>query len=234
LSLNHISSPNRNTLGKVAYAKIREEIISLNFKPGQMLSESELATALGVSRTPIREAFLMLLQEGLLEILPQRGARVAFISVKKVEETRFIRESLEISVFKLVAKNWSSDEIRFKELELKAKDILEKQKEAASEGETIQFLQLDEQFHQSFLQLADNQTLTSVVSQMRGHLNRMRSLELTTPNHMENVIEQHQKILEAISSNDEELTEQLLKKHFNQKKNEIPEVVEMYADYFTS
>jgi len=55
-------------------------------------------------------------------------------------------------------------------------------------GESIQFLQLDEMFHQIFLELADNQTLLSIVSQMRGHLNRMRYLELKTPNHMENAV----------------------------------------------
>src|SRR5690348_1112122 len=120
LSLESISSPARKTLGKVAYSKIREEIITLNFKPGQMLSESEIGSVLGVSRTPIREAFLMLVQEGLLEILPQRGARVALISEKRYAENMFVRESLEISALKLVAKNWKSDDLRYKESEQKA------------------------------------------------------------------------------------------------------------------
>jgi DNA-binding GntR family transcriptional regulator len=234
LGLNSISSPNRKTLGKAAYDKIREEIITLNFKPGQMLSESELAAVLGVSRTPIREAFLMLLQEELLEILPQRGARIALISVKKVEEARFVRESLEISAFKTVARNWNPDDLRQKEMEAKAIELIEKQQRAAIKGENIEFLQLDELFHQLFLELVENQTLISVVSQMRGHLNRMRYLELKTPNHMENVVSQHQSILKAVFSNNEKETEKLLQYHFSHKKDELPEVIEMHSDYFTS
>jgi DNA-binding GntR family transcriptional regulator len=234
LGLNSISSPNRNTLGKAAYAKIREEIITLNFKPGQMLSESELAAALGVSRTPIREAFLNLLQEELLEILPQRGARVALISVKKVEEARFVRESLEISAFKSVARNWDADDLRYKEIQAKALELIEKQHKAALKGESIEFMQHDETFHQLFLELVENQTLISVVSQMRGHLNRMRYLELKTPNHMENVVSQHQTILKAVSSKNEEKTEKLLLHHFSHKQDELPEVIEKYSEYFTS
>ncbi|MBT2655116.1 GntR family transcriptional regulator [Bacillus sp. ISL-18] len=233
MGLNSISSPNRNTLGKAAYTKIREEIITLNFKPGQMLSESELAAALGVSRTPIREAFLNLLQEELLEILPQRGARVALISVKKVEEARFVRESLEISAFKSVARNWDADDLRYKEIQAKAFELIEKQHKAALKGESIEFMQHDETFHQLFLELVENQTLISVVSQMRGHLNRMRYLELKTPNHMENVVSQHQTILKAVFSKNEEKTEKLLLHHFSHKQDELPKVIEKYSEYFT-
>ncbi|KKI93221.1 hypothetical protein WQ54_05090 [Bacillus sp. SA1-12] len=232
MSLNHLSSQNRMTLGKAAYTKIREEIINLKFKPGQMLSESELATTLGVSRTPIREAFLRLLHEGLLDILPQRGARVAYISLKKVEETKFVRESLEISAFKAIARDWNPDDLRYKEIHEKAIQMIEEQQKAALNEDHVLFMQLDEAFHQTFLDLLENQTLISTVSQMRGHLYRMRYLELETPNHMSNVMKQHQDILQAISSKDEAKTEKLLRHHFNPNKEEFPKVIEMYPEYF--
>ncbi|QIZ05895.1 GntR family transcriptional regulator [Priestia megaterium] len=233
MSLNSITTNGRKTLGKKAYTKIRGEIITLNFKPGQMLSESELAATLGVSRTPIREAFLMLLHDELLDIIPQRGARVALISVKKFEENRFVRESLEISALKSVARNWNSDDLRYKESQKKAIELLEKQHIAAIKGEYIQFLQLDDLFHSVFLELMENQTLISVVTQMRGHLNRVRYLESTTPNHMENVVNQHQNIFDAIASNNEVKTEELLRHHFH-KKDDLPKLIELYSDYFTS
>ena len=233
LSLESISSPARKTLGKVAYSKIREEIITLNFKPGQMLSESELGSVLGVSRTPIREAFLMLVQEGLLEILPQRGARVALISEKRYAENMFVRESLEISALKLVAKNWNSDDLRYKESEQKAVELLEKQQTAALKGDHVEFLQHDELFHSVFLELVENETLVTVVSQMKAHLNRVRYLEFNTPNHMENVVSEHQGIFNAITSNDEEKTEELLRRHFY-KKEGLPRVIKMFPDYFTA
>src|SRR5579875_1929969 len=98
MRLNKVST-SRKTLGEGAYQEIRNAIISLQLKPGQMISENELATSLGVSRTPIREALLMLNREALVEILPQRGARVAHINEHKVQEARFVRESLEVSAF---------------------------------------------------------------------------------------------------------------------------------------
>lgn len=232
LSLESISSPARKTLGKVAYSKIREEIITLNFKPGQMLSESEIGSVLGVSRTPIREAFLMLVQEGLLEILPQRGARVALISEKRYAENMFVRESLEISALKLVAKNWKSDDLRYKESEQKAVELIEKQQSAALKGDYIEFLQYDELFHSVFLELVENETLVTVVSQMKAHLNRVRYLEFNKPNHMENVVSEHQGIFNAITSNNEEKTEELLRRHFY-KKEGLPKVIKMFPDYFT-
>ncbi|WP_299093741.1 GntR family transcriptional regulator [uncultured Metabacillus sp.] len=232
MSLNHLSSQNRNTLGRAAYEKIREEIINLNFKPGQMLSESELATTLGVSRTPIREAFLRLSHEELLEILPQRGARVAYISLKKVEDAKFVRESLEISAFKSVARAWNPADLRYKEMYEKAIHLIEEHQHAALKQDHVLFMQLDEAFHQLFLDLLDNPTLLSTVSQMKGHLHRMRYLELETPNHMSNVIKQHQDILQAISSKDEAGTEKVVRHHFHHKKDEVPKVMDMYPEYF--
>lgn len=232
--LNQISSPNRKTLGEVAYKAIRDEIISLHLEPGKMVYENELASFLGVSRTPVREALLMLLKEELIEILPQRGARVAYISVKKVEEARFVRESLEISAFKTVARNWNENEAHYRKLRFEAMQLLEDQQNAASNGEYIKFLVLDEAFHQVILEQIENQTLLSMVTQMRGHLNRMRYLELKEAHQMTKLVSQHESILNAISSNDEQKTESLLGHHLQQLKDELPKIIQKYSHYFSS
>jgi DNA-binding GntR family transcriptional regulator len=232
VAFNHISSPNRKTLGEVAYKAIRDEIIALRLEPGQMIYENELATSLGVSRTPIREAFVMLLKEELIEVLPQRGARVAYLSVKKVDEARFVRESLEISAFRNVARNWNENETRYKKLRIDAKQLLEEQKSAAANGEYVEFLHLDEAFHQVILENIENQTLLSVVSQMRGHLNRMRYLELKEAHEMSKLISQHENIFKAITVNDEQKTEDLLAHHLKQVKDELPKIIKKYTNYF--
>lgn len=234
MALHQIPSPNRKTLGEVAYKAVRDEIISLRLKPGQMIYENELASSLGVSRTPVREAFLMLLKEELIEILPQRGARVAYISMKKMEEARFVRESLEISAFKTVAKNWNKNEDRYIKFRNEATQLLEEQQNAVSNGEFIKFLHLDETFHQIILEQIDNQTLLTVVSQMRGHLNRMRYLELKEVHHMTKLVSQHESILYAILSNDEQKVENLLRHHLQQVNDELPRIIQKYAHYFSS
>lgn len=225
-------SKQRKTLGESAYKEIRDAIISLRLEPGQMVYENELASSLGVSRTPVREAFLMLLKEELIEILPQRGARVAYLSRKKVEEARFIRESLEVSAFREIAKSWNEEEEMYRNARAQAEDLLKQQQAAAAGGEYIPFLHSDEAFHNLFLGLTGNQTLLSVVFHMRGHLNRMRYLELKEAHHMTILIEQHEKLLRAVAGNDEQAAEQILMHHLRQLEPDIPKIIAKYAGYF--
>jgi DNA-binding GntR family transcriptional regulator len=231
MSLNRIASK-RNTLGESAYRAIRDEIITLRFEPGQMIYENELATSLGVSRTPIREAFVMLLREELIEVLPQKGARVAYISRKKVEEARFVREALEIGVFKTVAKNWNDQEERYRKIGSDSEQLLKEQQIALTDEDYIKFLHLDEAFHQVMLEQIENHTLLSIVSQMRGHLNRMRYLELKEAHHMSKLVGQHEGILKAMMANDERETESLLRYHLQQTQEELPQIIQKYAHYF--
>lgn len=234
MTLNQISKPGRKTLGDSAYKAIRDEIISLRLQPGKMIYESDLASSLGVSRTPVREAFLMLLKEELIEILPQRGARVAYISIKKVEEARFVRMSLEVGAFKAVARKWNKKEERWQTFQAKALKLLEDQQTAISNSEFTEFLHLDEAFHQIVLEQIENQTLLSVISQMRGHLNRMRYLELKEAKHMTKLVSQHKQILDAIFANDEQKVENLLVHHLQQVNDELPRIIENNSQYFSS
>lgn len=93
----------RETLSDHAYRVIREAIVTLRLQPGQQVFEAELGQSLGVSRTPIREAFRRLVAEELIEVKPQRGAQITYISRKKIAEARFVRVCLEVSAFKEAA-----------------------------------------------------------------------------------------------------------------------------------
>ncbi len=230
MNLNQLSKK-RNTLSEQAYRAIRDEIICMRLEPGQMIYENELAALLGVSRSPIREAFAMLLREELIEILPQRGTRVAYISTKKVEEVRFVRESLETSVFKKVARNWSEKDERCRRAQAEIVQLLEEQQKAIDAEEYIKFLDLDESFHQAILEQIDNHTLLTVIKSMRGHLNRMRYLELKEANHITKLVGQHENIFKAIMSNDEEETERLLSYHLQQTRDKLPQIFDKYARF---
>jgi DNA-binding GntR family transcriptional regulator len=224
---------NRETLGETAYRKIRDDIISLRLQPGQMVYENELASALGMSRTPVREALLALQREEFIEILPQRGARVAYISEKKVEEARSLREILEVHGFIWVAEAWDEELETFREAGREIDEILRKQAVASETGDYIAFLDLDEAFHQSILELTSNATLVSIVTQLRGHLKRMRYLELKEALNMETVVQQHRDIFAALRAGNAEETASLLKHHFRQLQYNIPSIVTKYSRYFT-
>jgi GntR family transcriptional regulator, rspAB operon transcriptional repressor len=223
----------RKSLGEQAYESIRDSIISLELEPGQMVSELELANMLGVSRTPVREAFRMLLLEELIEVLPQRGVRIALISQRKVEETRFVRESLEVNAFKIVAKLWNSVDERFKFIEQRIRLLFHEQALALKQQDPLKFLQLDEDFHRMILELTENHTLLTVVTNMRGHLNRVRFLSLQEPDKMASLVKEHEAFLEAIISNDEEQIGGLMEQHLRKLSSELPQIVAKYPHYFT-
>ncbi|WP_261303779.1 GntR family transcriptional regulator [Paenibacillus andongensis] len=222
----------RETLSDNAYHVIRDAIVSLRLEPGQMVYEAELGSTLGVSRTPIREAFRRLMAEELIEVEPQRGARIAYMSKKKIDEARFVRISLEANAFKEVAKLWNPEEARFQSLYTQVKGILDDQKKMVDEQNFDTFFQLDEKFHYTLLETLGNVTLISIINQMRGHLNRMRYLELQETKHMRRLVAEHEGIFGAIISNNVELTERLLSEHILLLEGSMNDLIKKYTHYF--
>lgn len=222
----------RETLSDNAYQVIRDAIVSLRLEPGQMVYEAELGSTLGVSRTPIREAFRKLMAEELIEVQPQRGARIAYMSKKKIDEARFVRISLEANAFKEVAKLWNPEEARFQRLYTQVKGILDDQKKMVDEHNFDTFFQLDEKFHYTLLETLGNVTLISIINQMRGHLNRMRYLELQETKHMRRLVAEHEGIFDAIISNNVELTERLLSEHILLLEGSMNDLIQKYSHYF--
>lgn len=222
----------RETLSDNAYQVIRDAIVSLRLEPGQMVYEAELGSTLGVSRTPIREAFRRLMAEELIEVQPQRGARIAYMSKKKIDEARFVRISLEANAFKEVAKLWNPEEVRFQRLYAQVKGILADQKKMVDEQNFDTFFQLDEKFHYTILETTGNTTLISIINQMRGHLNRMRYLELQETKHMRRLVTEHEGLFDAIISNNIELTERLLSEHILLLEGSMNDLIKKYSHYF--
>jgi DNA-binding GntR family transcriptional regulator len=84
-----------HTIGDGVYFTLRKNIVNLNLKPGEPLNVKSISEKLGVSRTPVRDAFIKLEKEGLVDVFPQKGTSVSRIDLRRVDEEKFIRESLE-------------------------------------------------------------------------------------------------------------------------------------------
>ncbi|MFE5323033.1 GntR family transcriptional regulator [Paenibacillus sp. NPDC056579] len=222
----------RKSLGDQVYDTIRESIVSLRVEPGSMIYENELAELLNVSRTPVREAIRLLVSEQLLDVLPQRGTRIAFISERKVNESRFIREHLELGAFRLAAKLWNQE--AHAEVSRTVHSLIERQEQACAEQRVELFLQLDEAYHRAILEVTGNLTLLQVVNQMRGHLNRVRFLALKQFHYMNDVIEEHRGLIEALEQGDEQRTVQRLAQHIGKLDHELPELRKAYPHYFVN
>jgi len=228
-----ITSPitSARSLSEQAYERIRDSIISLELEPGQVVQENELAVSLGISRTPIRDAFHLLISERLIDVLPQRTKKIACISVSKVLESSMVRLSLESTAFKIVAKQWGESPLHAK-AEKQMAAILQEQREAAEQQDTAQFLRLDEAFHRQVLLLAGNQTLLDVVYHMRGHLNRFRYLAMKELVLTKSLVKEHDELFGHLKKRDEQAVVQLLEAHLGKLSTEIPPLREKFAHFF--
>ncbi len=141
VELELIKKDPKESIGEYVYNTLKKNIINMNVKPGAKISETEIAGILGLSRTPIREAFIKLAQEGVLNILPQRGTYIAKIDLKQVEEARFIREALEKGVMGIAVQGIS------KEVQKALEKSIKLQKMYIDNDEFEAFLEEDEAFH---------------------------------------------------------------------------------------
>lgn len=219
------------SLGEQAYEAIRDAIVALELKPGQPLYENELADTLNISRTPIRDAFQRLVSERLVDVLPQRNKRVAYISEHKVKESGFVRLSLESGAFRLAARHWG-DAGHPPGGEKRIERLLEEQREAAERQDVLEFLRLDEAFHRCVLQAAGNETLLEVVYHMRGHLNRFRYLAMKELVLTTSLVQEHEELFDRLKRRDEEGVAMLLESHLGKLGAEFPRLREQFPDYF--
>ncbi len=209
----------RNTLENQIYKELKNRIVSVQILPGQMISENEMANKFSVSRTPIRQAFFRLSVDGLLEIMPQRGALVSFISKRKVREAQRIREVLELEAFTEAAGKWDKTALESITLLEKAEMLITKQEEEIKKLDYYEFTKLDEEFHDCIIQFSGNLSLAYIVKEMRSHLNRLRYIELQEAHHEATAILQHRALLLAIKNKDDDGVSKILIDHLKLVEN---------------
>lgn len=222
----------RLTLSDMVYEEVRRRIISLSLKPGDMIFENVVADEFEVSRTPIREAFRKLENDELIKILPQRGAQIVKLSLQKIEEAQFVRESLETRAFAKAAEMWDSQDEACQQAETRILENLEKQKRVIEQKDYFSYVQLDEEFHDLIIGVTGNQTLLTVLSKMRAHLNRLRYLELQEARHEQQSTDQHVAIFQALKEKDAQKTVELLQEHLRLLEGFRTHIFEKHRDLF--
>lgn len=200
----------RAPIAPQVYDRLRRAITSLAMVPSEALSEKELSLELGISRTPVREALIRLADEGLVDILPQRGSFVAPIRLSDVEEAQFIRSSLEVAVARRLALDCPPRAIA--ELE----SNLAQQEAAVARGDQALFLDLDEAFHRGFCEAAGLSKSWRVIQTVKLQMDRVRYLSLPEPGHLEMLLVQHRRILGAIETGDVEAAGAAMSEHLRE------------------
>ncbi|MFZ5966890.1 MAG: GntR family transcriptional regulator [Bacillota bacterium] len=213
-------------VGDYVYDTIKKNIINFNIKPGNRISEKEISELLKVSRTPAREAFIKLSKEGLLYVLPQRGTYISYIDLEEVEETRFIRESLEKSVIALAVESFP--EALLQELE----ENLKIQRKYIKEKAYDKFLELDEAFHRMIFKGCNKERAWLFMEQINTQYKRVRLLSFIADVNWDKAIDQHGELIEAIREKNKEKAEDVITKHLKKLIVEQIELKQRYPEYF--
>src|SRR3954452_2959174 len=187
------------------YQELRRRVLSLELPPGASLSENELAAALGVSRTPVREGLLLLSEEGLVQVFPKVGSFVSRVDPERVAEAQFLREAVELA---------SLDDIPTEPdplLVAKLRENLALQQLA--DGDLERFFELDEEFHRGLLHLAGHEHTWPTVAAAKGHLDRARRMGLHENASTKSFVDQHASVLDARLVGNREEARTLMRKH---------------------
>lgn len=203
-------------LRDVVFETLRDAIITQVLKPGERLMEIQLADEMGVSRTPVREAIRKLELEGLVVMVPRKGAYVAGVSMKDIHEVYEVRAALEMLAVSLAAERITDEEL----------DALERQVLRESEAETEldenaldNIIYIDSTFHDIIYQAAHNQRLVQFVNILQEQLQRFRAASLSRPGRSKTALDEHKQIVEALAERNGELAAKLAKEHIENAEN---------------
>lgn len=205
---------------------LREAIVRGELLPGTLLSEAEIARRSGVSRQPVREAFIKLQEAGLLSIRPQRGTVVQRISVDAVFDARFVREAVEVAVVRAAA------ESRTAGLNARLAELIAAQEDAATQGDAAAFLRLDEGFHRALAEGIGRSFAWTALEAIKAQMDRVRFLSFEGATPLPDLIRQHRAIATAVRKGDPDRAEGAMRTHLREILASLPRIAQEHPDYF--
>lgn len=228
LTLEETTLPMRQaTMGGRVYDALRQGIVQLQLQPGNLLSEADVARQLGVSRQPVREAFIKLAEVGLVEVRPQRGTFVKLISIREVQNARFIREAVEVAI----ARKAALEATRAKLTELHR--ILDDQRAANADADHVRFLRLDEAFHQTLAHTADCDHAWRVLENLKAQMDRVRYLSMPNATPIETLIGQHAAVVDALARHTPDDAEAAMRAHLGEIMMSLPRIAQAHPELFS-
>ncbi len=199
---------NSTNLRDQTYDIIKNMIILREIEPGKKINEEHIAKEIHVSRTPIREALCRLENEGIVKIIPRRGAFVAELTETNVREILLIREVLEGLVARLATENMDRKTLdKLRHALEKISSIPEKDREL------INYTRSEVEFHALLLSACDNQMLQNMMEMVNAHLQIIRLRTVVLPERAKKTVSEHHQILKAIEKSDADAAEEFMRQH---------------------
>ncbi len=199
-------------LRDVVFDQLRTRIMQGELAPGARLMEIGLAEELGVSRTPVREAIRMLEKEGLAVILPRRGAHVASVSPRQLEDMLEVRRTLETFSVNAAGARITQDQIG------RLKDYNKTYKKALEAGDPVGIARTDHEFHAFITRVAGNEKIMSILSGLKEQLFRYTYLYAKHCETLKQSAEEHDMICEAFSRGDNNRAVEVIKMHIDHQQ----------------
>ena len=211
-----------------ALRTIKDNIIHLELAPGSPVSENELAAAMGLSRTPVREALSELSRARVVEICPQKKSVVSLIDYDLVEEARFMRNLLECAVVELDCQMAEESDIE------RLRESVRLQSFYLQDLRSEKLWELDNQFHQMLFEIARKPQAFAILQGISIHFDRVRNMALHTGRDLKdlNTVQDHQNITEAIACRDSAEARRLMEVHLSRYKIDAAAIQEKYPAYF--
>lgn len=205
------------------FQKLREDILSGKYKEHEELKEVAIGEELGVSRTPVREAFRQLELEGLIQIVPNKGAYVTGITAKDVKDIYMIRSLLEGLCARLATEKITTEQMEEMEENIYLADF------HAQKGHMDQMAELDNRFHDILYEACDSKLLEHTLKDYHQYVLRVRQKTLSNNTRGRASNDEHRQIMEAIKAGDADKAEQLANRHMinaydNMVKNGLYEI----------
>ena len=196
---------------------IRDLIIEGDLEPGARVPERVLCERFGISRTPLREALKALASEGLLELLPHRGARVARLTVEDVDQMFPIMGALEALSGELACENLTEEQ--FAEIQaLHYQMVLH-----FTRRQLKPYFDFNQQIHEKILEASGNPLLVQIYGTLSGRIRRARYLANMSPERWQKAVEEHEQMLDALARRDGAALAAVLKRHLNNKCETVKE-----------
>lgn len=213
------------TARQYAIRVLKYNILTMELEPGRLISENEVGEQLGLSRTPVREAFKDLAGAGIVEIQPQKGTVVSLIDMDMVEEARFLRNVMEKVIIDLVCDHISQDDLDALEENVMIQELV------INRGDYMRFIAMDDLFHALLFKACGKSMTHECINGMMAHFDRIRFLNLKEMD-MTGPLADHKRILAAIKANDRVGAAAEIDKHLSRVLTDRIYLYDLHPEYF--
>ena len=210
-----IDATDSRLLHQVAYERLKNAVKLAELQPGDLLSEGRIAKALGISRTPVREAIRRLAQEGLLQVIPGRAIAVAAPSIQDVLDALHIRELLEPELTSLAVEGLP------REAQGLLQETTEKMEQVAQVGDRLAWSKADTVWHETLSNYCPNKLLGTLVLQARNRVIGIIFQDYYNALYLVQGTQEHRTIVDAILAGDNEAAENLMRKHIQEARRKM-------------